>query len=621
MYRKAGSGMILTLLLMSILALEFNIQPIKAEPRTWTVDDGGPADFHTIQEAINAANPGDTIYVYNGTYYENLIVGKVVTIIGENKEMCIVDGSRISMLPVIRVFSDNVCISGFTIQNSGIEMPGIYLYHSNNTVIQSNNIIRNRYSGIYVNGCGNTIVGNRITHNRWGIHLDGSDKNNITSNNITNNHGYGIRLSNSCSNVLRDNSLVNNDYGFRVHGYDLSHFIQDIDVSNTVDGMPIVYWVNEADKQVPVNAGYVAIINSTRITVKDLDLTMNGQGVLFVYTTNSTIESVNVMNKFSGIHLHMSHFNTVTRNNITKNDAGIWLEGSCYNSIRTSEITDNHCGVFGRGFDGNNIVENNVINNDDGLRLDYSNDNTIIRNRITNNQFDGIDLRYSKKNRIYHNNFINNVKQTYIYNSTNTWDNGYPSGGNYWSDYTSVDLYSGPYQNETGSDGIGDTSYIIDANNIDHYPLMKPTPEVLAVAIDIHPEALNLRSRGKWITTYIELPEGYNVSYIDVSTIMLSDTIPAESHPVDIGDEDGDGIPDLMVKFNRYGVSEHILGNIDIEVLVETRMTPYGRMVTIMPSKLEVKLKVTGTLADGTPFEASDTITVLLFDRPIRLLL
>jgi hypothetical protein len=58
--------------------------------------------------------------------------------------------------------------------------------------------------------------------------------------------------------------------------------------------------------------------------------------------------------------------------------------------------------------------------------------------------------------------------------SPNTWDNGYASGGNYWSDYCGVDIYTGPYQNVAGSDGIGDTPYIIDANNIDHYPLMNP---------------------------------------------------------------------------------------------------------------------------------------------------
>jgi hypothetical protein len=56
----------------------------------------------------------------------------------------------------------------------------------------------------------------------------------------------------------------------------------------------------------------------------------------------------------------------------------------------------------------------------------------------------------------------------------NTWDDGYPSGGNYWSDYAGVDLFSGPYQNQTGSDGIGDTPYFIRANNTDNYPLMNP---------------------------------------------------------------------------------------------------------------------------------------------------
>jgi len=56
--------------------------------------------------------------------------------------------------------------------------------------------------------------------------------------------------------------------------------------------------------------------------------------------------------------------------------------------------------------------------------------------------------------------------------SVNVWDNGYSSGGNYWSDYNGTDLYSGPYQNVTGSDGIGDTPYVMNANNLDNYPLI-----------------------------------------------------------------------------------------------------------------------------------------------------
>jgi hypothetical protein len=70
----------------------------------------------------------------------------------------------------------------------------------------------------------------------------------------------------------------------------------------------------------------------------------------------------------------------------------------------------------------------------------------------------------------------------------NFWDVDYPSGGNYWSDYGGVDVYSGPYQNETGSDGIGDTPYILDENNIDHYPLMNYYTPIHNVAIaDVAP--------------------------------------------------------------------------------------------------------------------------------------
>jgi parallel beta-helix repeat protein len=110
-----------------------------------------------------------------------------------------------------------------------------------------------------------------------------------------------------------------------------------------------------------------------------------------------------------------------------------------------------------------------------GVQLWETNSSTISWNNITNND-DGVWLDYSFNNEIYHNSFINNTSQVSSDRSVNVWDDGYPSGGNYWSDYTCLDLYKGPYQNETSSDGIGDASYVIDANNTDRYPLMKPYP-------------------------------------------------------------------------------------------------------------------------------------------------
>jgi len=160
-----------------------------------------------------------------------------------------------------------------------------------------------------------------------------------------------------------------------------------------------------------------------------------------------------------------------------------------------------------------------------------------------------------------------------------------------------VDLYNGPNQDLLGMDGIWDHPYVIDSENQDRYPLVKPWPTIPAT-LDVNPDTLNLRSEGQWITAYIELPEGYNVSDIDVSTILLNDTIPVslldvpapEPVPTEIGDYDEDGIPDLMVKFDRAMVESFIYNQ---EII-------YG----------DVALTITGELLDGTPFEGTDIISV-----------
>jgi len=104
-----------------------------------------------------------------------------------------------------------------------------------------------------------------------------------------------------------------------------------------------------------------------------------------------------------------------------------------------------------------------------GIMIQSSN-NSISRNTITNNTC-GIELFSSSSNRIYHNNFINNSVSAIVSPDSlnNIWDDGYPSGGNYWIDYTGLDA---------NGDGIGDSPYVIDANNQDNYPLMTPYPYI-----------------------------------------------------------------------------------------------------------------------------------------------
>jgi len=117
--------------------------------------------------------------------------------------------------------------------------------------------------------------------------------------------------------------------------------------------------------------------------------------------------------------------------------------------------------------------------------------------------------------------------------------------------------------------------------------VLVPESAIVEAAIDIAPDTLNLKSKGKWITCYIELPEGYDVEDIDVGTIKLNDQVPAESHPTEIGDNDDDGIVDLMVKFDRAAVQQ------------------------ILPAGDEVEITVTGELNDGTSFAGNDTIRVI----------
>ena len=182
----------------------------------------------------------------------------------------------------------------------------------------------------------------------------------------------------------------------------------------------------------------------------------------------------------SGTGISLSGIENVTiKNTIIKNynyGIGLW-PSSNNNVISGNNITNSQYGMSIMGSENNSISGNNITNNYDGIALDSSSGNTVSGNNVTANNSYGIELFASLYNVIYHNNFIGNVVQVYVSNAGyfNTWDDGYPSGGNYWSDYKGTDLNGGPYQNVTGSDGIGDTRVVfLYENNTDHYPLMNP---------------------------------------------------------------------------------------------------------------------------------------------------
>jgi parallel beta-helix repeat protein len=218
---------------------------VKANPRTWTVDDDGPADFNKIQTAIDNASSGDTIFVHEGTYYENISINKSLAILGEDANSTIIDGFTYGS--VVSIMADNVNFTSFTVKNSGTNLydsairiehssgivisynnlsenpNGISLYFSSHGTISKNVIASNTFHGIYVYSSeGNTITNNVILGNYAGVYAYSSGGSIITNNVILDNL-YGIYGYSSTGEVISGNTIFYNLYGiyFVFSGYNI----------------------------------------------------------------------------------------------------------------------------------------------------------------------------------------------------------------------------------------------------------------------------------------------------------------------------------------------------------------------------------------------------------------
>jgi len=247
---------------------------------------------------------------------------------------------------------------------------------------------------VSVNGFTITNEGG-IPHEADGIRIQGCS-NIVISGNIISRNNYGLFIYYSGNVRVQNNLIFDNRRGI---GITLSHHNQVI--SNSVS----------ASREQGISMGSEA-------------------------NSNLIINNEICENDFCGISVGWSHYNYIIVNNLSRNnEAGIRLDGS----------------------PNNTIVANHIASNDrDGLAFFGSDSNSVTGNMITRNEWDGINLDQSDFNSIYHNDFVNNTQQARAAR-TNAWDEGYPSGGNYWSNYKGSDVYSGPYQNWTGRDGVGDT--------------------------------------------------------------------------------------------------------------------------------------------------------------------
>ena len=340
----------------------------------------------------------------------------------------------------IFVRKDNITIdgAGYSLQGSGSGKGILLMWKLNNPIGISGVTIKNLQIngfevGIHFEVSYDNIISNcNITNCNSGISIF-SSSNNTFSGNYFYNNTCGILFEYSPNNILTNNRFESNIQPLWI----LENWINFIDSSNTINGKPIYYFVNQKDLLINSFAypeiGYLALINCTRIIVKDWKCSDSGMGIIMVQTTDSTITQNNISNKRRGIYLYSSNNTSIAENQLTNNEYGIYIEGNSSNTIVGNSIINNRCGVYFCG-----TVPTQII---------------------------------------YHNNFINNSKNAdatgWITSpfaqpeGMHVWDNGYPFGGNYWSDYSGIDA---------NHDGIGDTPYVVSQylDNTDRYPLMEP---------------------------------------------------------------------------------------------------------------------------------------------------
>ena len=265
---RLKASLVITFALMLFLSsvAVFHIQSVNAAT-TWYVDGNGGADFVKIQDAINAAGLGDTIFVYNGTYNEYLTVNKTLTITGQNQQGTIINASLTK--PAIEIKANNVRISEFTIQNgsAGIDITGY-----NGTVVSNNIIKGNQIEGIAVESCRNTTVSdNSVGYNGWdGIFLTNSSNAKLQGNTmianglsgvtiefsfdltlgfniLSNNTFYGLSFENSNQTSIFRNTLhVNRNAGVHILNFTSSIFYQNNFLNNTrqtrIEGSSVNVW-------------------------------------------------------------------------------------------------------------------------------------------------------------------------------------------------------------------------------------------------------------------------------------------------------------------------------------------------------------------------------------------
>lgn len=214
---------------------------------------------------------------------------------------------------------------------------------------------------------------------------------NIINNNIT-DCGGGILIYNSINNTLSSNSLVNNTEHFEIHVDSFSDYNNDIDTSNTMDGKPFYYWINQSDRTVPTDAAFVFLIQCTNITISNIEFSGNDQNIFLKATTNCTIYNNTIIGsgKNRGIELENSNNNKIFNNTIKNQNFGVLLESSVNNVIDKNHFTDDGVGIKLTGSYNTTVFSNIITKTVEGIYFaEFNSEPPTVSYSVTGNIISG----------------------------------------------------------------------------------------------------------------------------------------------------------------------------------------------------------------------------------------
>ena len=468
--KRVVSGAMLTLLFLAMFSLLFDIKLVESE---WT--------GAIYIRADGSIDPSDApIQRFENLYaLLNNVTGSLIV----QRDSIFLDGC------------------GYSIEGKG-EEEGINLENRKNVTI-SNFVIKNFYIGIYLNessDCtiiGNIIYGPGFDSNTKGIKLDYTSNTKVIRN-IAINTNWGVGLYFSSGNIIENNNLTQNNYAIGI-GYSDNNSVNKNYVFNNSNGIFLHKSKGnmiENNEITQCSENGLSMSESSNNIIHSNNMKNVHTGVGLLNSTDNSIKLNKISNSVDGIIMSKSSIIVMENNVIQCSDFGVSMSESGNNIIRANSIKDGKWGIYLELSSNNKICLNDVqnfssfgiaLNENSRVNVIYGNYvygckvgvaiSKSVNNIIYGNELKrcegGIGFTNAPNNKVFHNNFLINNQQA-ASDSPCTFDNDYPDGGNFWSDYTGLDEKSGLNQDQPGSDGIGDSPYRIETNNVDRYPLIKP---------------------------------------------------------------------------------------------------------------------------------------------------